>query len=289
MIVGMMSTMAQKIVQYQAVLQLAQGAPQIYDLPQLHRQMLDVLGIKNAQKLIPLPDDQVPKDPVAENMAAINNKPLKAFMYQDHQAHIAAHQMFMQDPKIAAMVGQTPNGQMLMAALQAHIAEHLGFAYRRQMEEQLGITLPPPDEDKPLPPEVEVELSKLVAEGAQRVLGINQTEMQAQQAQQAAQDPVIQMQQQELKLREQELQLKAQEIQIKAAAEADKLELEKERLQAEMELKGMQQGSKIKLDQAKFEADNEKEGVRLGAEIARNRAEHAMRQKEAMKPTKGEK
>ena len=286
------ATMAQKIVQYQAVLQLAQGAPQIYDLPQLHRQMLDVLGIKNAQKLIPLPDDQVPKDPVAENMAAINNKPLKAFMYQDHQAHIAAHQMFMQDPKIAAMVGQTPNGQMLMAALQAHIAEHLGFAYRRQMEEQLGITLPPPDEDKPLPPEVEVELSKLVAEGAQRVLGINQTEMQAQQAQQAAQDPVVQMQQQDMQIKQAEVQRKAQKDMTDAqfkqqelALKEQELQLKAQELQGRQEAEGTRIGVEIAKDKESLASKQALEAARLGVDIAKHRAQMEVNKS---KPKKGD-
>ena len=257
------ATLSQRVVQYQAVLQLAQGAPQIYDMPLLHRQMLEVLGIKNANKLVPMDDDKKPEDPITENMNILNLKPVKAFLYQDHEAHIKVHMSAAQDPLIQQMVGQNPQAQMIAQAMQSHIMEHIAFAYRAKMQQALGADLPPPGDG--LDPAVEVQLSRLVSQAAPMVLQQSQSQVAQQQAQQqaqqAAQDPVIQMQQQELKLREQELQLKAQEIQIKAAAEADKLELEKERLQAEMELKGMQQGSKIKLDQAKFEADNEKEGV----------------------------
>jgi len=284
------ATLSQRVVQYQAVLQLAQGAPQIYDMPLLHRQMLEVLGIKNANKLVPMDDDKKPEDPITENMNILNLKPVKAFLYQDHEAHIKVHMSAAQDPLIQQMVGQNPQAQMIAQAMQSHIMEHIAFAYRAKMQQALGADLPPPGEG--LDPAVEVQLSRLVSQAAPMVLQQSQTQVAQQQAQQqaqqAAQDPVIQMQQQELQLKQQELQLKAQEMQIKAAAEADKLELERQRLEAEMELKGMQQGAKMQLDQAKFEADNEKEGVRLGAEIARNRAEHSMRQREATKPTKGE-
>jgi hypothetical protein len=284
------ATLSQRVVQYQAVLQLAQGAPQIYDMPLLHRQMLEVLGIKNATKLVPMDDDKKPEDPITENMNILNLKPVKAFIYQDHEAHIKVHMSAMQDPLIQQFAGQNPQAPMIMQAAQAHIMEHIAFACRAKIQQALGADLPPPGEG--LDQAVEVQLSRLVAQAAPMVLQQSQTQVAQQQAQQqaqqAAQDPVIQMQQQELQLKQQELQLKAQEIQIKAAAEADKLELEKQRLEAEMELKGMQQGVKMQLDQAKFEADNEKEGVRLGSEIARNRAEQTMRQQEMSKPTKGE-
>ena len=157
------STMAQRVVQYQAVLQMAQSAPQIYDLPQLHRQMIEVLGVKNADKLVPTQDDLKPTDPVSENMDALNGKPLKAFIYQDHDAHITTHQAFMQDPMVAQMIGQNPQGQAIMAALQAHLAQHLGFNYRKQMEEKLGAPLPAPNEE--LPENIEVSLAQLMAQG----------------------------------------------------------------------------------------------------------------------------
>ena len=280
------ATMAQKIVQYQAVLQLAQGAPQIYDLPQLHRQMLDVLGIKNAQKLIPLNDDMKPVDPVSENMAAITNKPIKAFIYQDHQAHITTHVSFMQDPKIAAMIGQSPNGQALMASLQAHIAEHLGFAYRRQVEEQLGITLPMPDEDKGLPEEVEVELSRLVAEGAQRVLGINQAEVQAQQAQQAAQDPVVQMQQQDMMIKGAEVERKKAKDQADIMLRAKQLELEEFKAMNAAEAKSTELGAKIAKDKEDTEFKQELEGTRMGVDIARSKEKSMIELTKLMKEVK---
>jgi hypothetical protein len=280
------ATMAQKIVQYQAVLQLAQGAPQIYDLPQLHRQMLDVLGIKNAQKLIPLNDDMKPTDPVSENMAAITNKPIKAFIYQDHQAHITTHVSFMQDPKIAAMIGQSPNGQALMASLQAHIAEHLGFAYRRQVEEQLGITLPMPDEDKGLPEEVEVELSRLVAEGAQRVLGINQAEVQAQQAQQAAQDPVVQMQQQDMMIKGAEVERKKAKDQADIMLRAKQLELEEFKAMNAAEAKSTELGAKIAKDKEETEFKQELEGTRMGVDIARSKEKSMIELTKLMKEVK---
>jgi len=280
------ATMAQKIVQYQAVLQLAQGAPQIYDMPQLHRQMLDVLGIKNAQKLIPLNDDMKPVDPVSENMAAITNKPLKAFIYQDHQAHITTHVAFMQDPKIAAMIGQSPNGQALMASLQAHIAEHLGFAYRRQVEEQLGITLPMPDEEKGLPEEVEVELSRLVAEGAQRVLGINQAEIQAQQAQQAAQDPVVQMQQQDMMIKGAEVERKKAKDQADIMLRAKQLELEEFKAMNAAEAKSTELGAKIAKDKEDTEFKQELEGTRMGVDIARSKEKSMIELTKLMKEVK---
>ncbi len=205
------STMAQRIMQYQAVIQLAQGAPQIYDLPQLHRQMIEVLGIKNADKLIPLEDDMTPRDPVSENMAFLTGKPTKAFIYQDHDAHIAVHTAMMQDPVMAAQIGQSPQAQKMQAEIQAHIAEHLSFAYRKKVEEQLGVPMPAPNSK--LPEEIEVQLSRLVAQAAQQVLAQSKGQAQQQQAQQQAQDPLVQMQQAELQIKQQEAQTKAQKIQ----------------------------------------------------------------------------
>ena len=205
------STMAQRIMQYQAVIQLSQSAPQIYDLPQLHRQMIEVLGVRNADKLVPIEDDMKPRDPVSENMAFLNGKPTKAFIYQDHDAHIAVHMALMQDPLMAAQIGQNPQAQKMMAEIQAHVAEHLAFAYRKKVEEQLGVPMPKPDED--LPEDVEVQLSRLVAQASQQVLAQNKGQVAQQQAQQQAQDPIIQMQQQELKIKQQEVEIKKMKAQ----------------------------------------------------------------------------
>jgi hypothetical protein len=205
------STMAQRIMQYQAAIQLAQGAPQIYDLPQLHRQMLEVLGIKNADKLVPIEDDMTPKDPISENMAFLNGKPTKAFIYQDHDAHIGAHMMFLQNPQIAQTIGQNPMAQQMQAAIMSHINEHVAFQYRKQIEEQLGVPLPAPDET--LPESVEVQLSRLVAQASVQLTQQAQAMAQQQQAQQQAQDPLIQMQQQELQIKAQDAQTKAQKVQ----------------------------------------------------------------------------
>ena len=217
------ATMAQRIMQYQAVIQLAQSAPQIYDLPQLHRQMIEVLGVKNADKLVPTEDDEKPRDPISENMAFLKGKPTKAFIYQDHDAHIAAHVSFMQDPMIAQQIGQNPMAQQMMAAIQAHIAEHLAFQYRRKIEEQMGVPLPPPDEQ--LPEDVEVNLSRLVAQAGTQLMQKNVAQAQAQQAQQMQQDPIIQMQQQELQIKMQDAQTKAQKVQGDLAIKQQELQL----------------------------------------------------------------
>jgi hypothetical protein len=262
------ATMAQRIMQYQAVMQLAQQAPQIYDLPMLHRQMIEVLGIKNADKLVPVDDDMTPRDPVSENMAFLNGKPTKAFIYQDHDAHIAVHTSMMQDPLLMAQIGQNPQAQKMRAEIQAHLSEHLAFAYRKQVEEQLGVPLPPPDE--PLPEAAEVMLSKLVAKGAQQVLAASKGKAAQQQAQQQMQDPIMQMQMQELQIRKQEadikalkvkgdLQLKAEELSLKARENAAKtgedpqmaaMRLQQEIMQAQ-ELHGMEMAAKqMELQQA---------------------------------------
>jgi hypothetical protein len=201
------STMAQRIAQYQAVYQMSQGAPQIYDLPQLHRQMLDVLGVANAEKIIPLDEDMKPRDPISENMAVLKGDPVKAFMHQDHDAHIAVHSLFMQDPMIGQQLGQNPMAQQLMAALQAHIAEHLGFQYRKQIEEQLGVVLPPPDEN--LPPDLEVELSGLIARASVQLSQLHKQAAAQAQAQQNAQDPLLQIELQGLEIKKAEVQRKA--------------------------------------------------------------------------------
>jgi hypothetical protein len=282
------ATMSQRVVQYQAALQLAQGAPQLYDMPLLHRQMLEILGIKNAQKLVQTDDDKLPADPISENMNVMNLKPVKAFLYQDHEAHIKVHMSAMQDPLIQQMVGQNTQAPMIAQAMQAHIMEHVAFAYRSKIEEALGAELPKPDAK--MEPEVEVQLSRLVAQAAPMVLQQSQT-VAAQQAaqaaaQQAAQDPVIQMQQQELQLKAKDLELKEKKMMTDAAAKADELDLKKEQLQAEMQLKGTELGLKTRESQAKFQADNEREGLRIGADIARTRAEQALRKNERSQPPK---
>ena len=217
------ATMAQRIMQYQAVIQLASQAPQIYDLPQLHRQMIEVLGIKNADKLVPVTDDIQPKDPISENMGFLKGEPTKAFIMQDHDAHIAAHTTFMQDPMIAQIMGQNPMAQQMMGAIQAHIAEHLGFVYRKKIEEQLGVPMPPPGER--LPESIELELSRLQAQASVQLLQKNTAEAQQQQAQQMQQDPITQMQQKELEIRAQEAQTKAQKVQGDLQIKAQELQL----------------------------------------------------------------
>lgn len=227
------STMAQRIMQYQAAVQLAQGAPQIYDLPALHRQMLEVLGIKNAERLVPLSDDMKPRDPISENMAFLTGKPTKAFIYQDHDAHIAAHMSMLQDPMLMAQMGQSPMGQQMQASVMAHVAEHLAFVYRKRVEEQLGVPMPKPNEE--LPEDVEVQLSRLVAQAATQVLAQSKGQAAQQQAQQMAQDPVVQLQQAELQLKAQEVQRKAAKDQQDAALAQGRLQVEAQRAAAQAE------------------------------------------------------
>ena len=266
------ATMAQKIVQYQAVIQLAQGAPQIYDMPYLHRQMLEVLGIKNAQKLVPLKDDEdmKPRDPVSENMDVINGKPVKAFMYQDHEAHIAVHMMAMQDPKVQQLLGQNPNAQTMMAAMNAHIAEHLAFEYRRQIEQQAGVPLPPPNAE--MDEDTEIAVSRLAAAAAQQLLQKNQMEAQMLQNQQMMQDPLVQMQMQELQIKQGELQLKQQKLALEAAEKTDRLDVERERIASQKEIAGLQVGAKIATDKANLSAKEQMEGLRIGVQIAKEAA-----------------
>jgi hypothetical protein len=263
------ATMAQKIVQYQAVIQLAQGAPQIYDLPYLHRQMLEVLGIKNAQKLVPLKDgdDMKPRDPVSENMDVINGKPVKAFLYQDHEAHIAVHMAAMQDPKVAQLMGQNPNAQAMQAAMQSHIAEHLAFEYRKQIEEQAGVPLPPPNAE--MDEATELAVSRLAAAAGQQLLQKNQAEAQQQQNQQMQQDPIVQMQMQELEIKKGELELKKQKMQIDAAEKNDRIELENRRIESQEEIAGLNVGAKLATSRSQMEAKQEEEGLRMGIEMAR--------------------
>ena len=242
------STMAQRVVQYQTVLQMASQSPQIYDLPQLHRQMIEVLGIKNADKLVPTTEDAVPADPISENMNALTGKPLKAFLYQDHDAHIQTHMSFLQDPMMAQMVNQNPQAKRILAATQAHIAEHLGFKYRKQIEQELGAPLPAPGEE--LPEDIEVSLSQLVSQAGAQLTQKHQQEMAARRAMQKAKDPVIQMQQQEMQIKQAEVQRKAAKDQADAAVDKEKLDIERTKVEIDAKEKG------IKIAKEKRDADN---------------------------------
>ena len=251
------STMAQRVVQYQAVLQMSQQAPQIYDLPQLHRQMIEVLGVKNADKLVPTKDDAKPTDPISENMDALIGKPMKAFIYQDHEAHIATHTSFMQDPMMAQMIGQNPQAKQIMASLQAHIAEHLGFSYRQKIEEKLGAPLPAPNEE--LPEDMEVQLSRLVADAGKQLTQANQQQAAQQKAQQQQQDPIIQMKQAELQVKQQEQQRKMAKDQADSALQKEKLDLQK----AKDATSAMLDAERVKIEQAEVAIEAEEKGVKL--------------------------
>jgi hypothetical protein len=254
------ATMSQKVVQYQAVLQLAQQAPQLYDLAYLHRQMLEVLGIQNAQKLVPMEDDEVPKDPISENIAAVKGKPMKAFIFQDHDAHIAAHQAFMADPMVMKTIGQNPQANMIMAALQAHIAEHLGYQYRAQVEGQMGVALPPPD--KKMPEEVEVQLSRLIAQASQQLLQMHQGQAAQEQAQQQAQDPLIQIQQAQLQIEQQDAQRKLAKDNADVAIKQQQLQIERDRISAQQQTEAMR-------IQADMQKAKESESTKAAIEHAR--------------------
>ena len=264
------ATMSQKVVQYQAAFQLAQSAPQLYDMAQLHRQMLEVLGIKNAQKLVKLEEDNKPKDPVTENMDVVRMKPLKAFAYQDHQAHILTHQAFMQDPMTMKMVGQNPQAQQMLGAIQAHIAEHYAFMYRNLIEQQIGAPLPAPDAEEPLPEEFEAALSRMVAQAAQQLLMKNQAQAQQEQAQQQAQDPVLQLQQQELQIKAQEVQRKAQKDQLDAKLRQQQQQIEQQRIQSQERSALTSILVKRDTDNEKIRSNEEIEGARMGIEIGRD-------------------
>jgi len=267
------ATMAQKVVQYQAVMQMAQAAPQIYDLPELNKQMLEVLGVKNINKLIPAVDTEDPIDPVSENMAIMVGKPVKAFIFQDHDAHIQTHMAAVQDPKVMQMIGQSPNAQAIQAAMAAHVAEHVAFAYRRQIEEQLGAPLP--DSDTEMSNEAAAQIARLTAQAAQQLLQKNQVEAQQQQAQQMQQDPMIQMQQQELAIKQQEVQIKAKKTDADIEAEGVRLKLDKMRIESQERIEGAKLGIKNEADKAKLSSQQELEGVRLGVDIAKTKAQQA--------------
>ena len=281
------ATMSQKVVQYQAALQLSQTAPQLYNLPYLHRQMLEVIGIKNLEKLVPLPEDMKPTDPVTENVNALKNKPLKAFIGQDHQAHIQIHMAAMNDPKIKQIIGQNPQAPMMIQAMQAHITEHVGLEYMRQMQMSMGINIPYSDDDDPdfhVTPEQEMEIARLAVPAAQNLLQQNQTAVAAQQAQQAAQDPIVQMQMKELQLKAQEIDIKQKKLAMDAAGKADQIEIEKMRIAAQKEIAGMQVGAKTASDKANLAAKQELEGMKLGHQIGNSKAQmNQQRQSEKLK------
>jgi hypothetical protein len=251
------STMAQRVVQYQAVLQMSQQAPQIYNLPQLHRQMIEVLGVKNADKLVPTKDDAKPTDPISENMDALIGKPMKAFIYQDHDAHMTTHRSFMQDPMVAQMIGQNPQAKQIMAAMQAHIAEHLGFSYRKQIEERLGTDLPPPN--KELPEDIEVELSRLVAKAGTQLTQAHQKQVAQQQAQKQAQDPLMQLKQAEVQVKQAEVQRKAAKDQAETQLRQAQLNLQR----AKDTSAAMLDAERVKIEQAELSIEAEEKGVKL--------------------------
>jgi len=272
------ATMAQKIVTYQAVLQLAQSAPQLYDLPLLHRQMIEVLGVKNAAKLVPIEDDAKPIDPIQENQNLLTMKPVKAFLEQNHQAHIQVHMSAIQNPRIQQMMQQNPQAQAILAAAMAHINEHVAFQYRIEIEQMMGMPLPPmedknSDEKQHIPREIADQIAMLSAQASQQLLQRDQAQAQQQQAQQQMQDPLIQMQMQELQLKQQELQLKAQKQQVEAAEKADRIRIEEERINAQKEIAAMQVSATAAAAKDKLNKQMEAEGVRMGLDAAKHRAQ----------------
>jgi hypothetical protein len=272
--------MSQRVVQYQAVLQLSQSAPQIYDLPELHKQILHVLGIKNIEKLIPTAKDQKPVDPVQENQNVLTGKPVKAFAYQDHEAHIKVHTAAAQDPQIQQLIGQNPQAQVIQGALMAHITEHVGYAYRNKMSQALGVPLP--DSEEGLTPEMEYQFSQLLAQAAPQVLAQSQALVAQKQAQQNAQDPLIQMQQKELQIKEQdsqaknanaqaEVQRKAKKDMVDAAAKADEIRIREAAEQNRLQLDGARLGVDIKKHKTDAQGKQELEGTRMGVDIAKHK------------------
>jgi hypothetical protein len=281
------ATMSQKVVQYQAILQLAQSAPQIYDLPVLHRQMIEVLGVKNAAKLVPMQDDRKPRDPVTENMDLLRGKPVKAFAYQDHRAHIAVHASAKNDPQVQALVGQNPQmAQQLMAAMDAHINEHAAFEYRNQIEQAIGMEIPSFEEDneddqEEISQEMELEISRRAAMASQQILQQHMQEAQQQQNQQQMQDPIIQMQMQELQIKQAEVQRKIAKDKLDAAAKDKQLQVEMERINAQKEIAGANMAMKHTADKSRNDTQMEMEGFRQGMDIQK------MRLKPKSPPPKG--
>jgi hypothetical protein len=270
------ATMAQKIVQYQAVFQLAQSAPNIYNLPLLHRQMIEVLGVKNAAKLVPVEDDLKPVDPVQENQNFLTIKPNKAFIEQDHAAHIATHMSMMQNPAITGMLQNSPVGQQIQAAVTAHINEHLAFQYRKEVEASIGLLLPTKEQSENMDPATAAQVAQLTAQASQRLAQQAQAAVAQQQAQQKAQDPIIQMQMQELQLKMEDLKLKAQKQAADVAAKADQLRIEEARIAAQKEIAAMQVGATAAAARDKVNKNQMLEGARLGVEIAKSRAQMAV-------------
>jgi len=254
------TTMAQRVVQYQTVLQMSQQAPQIYNLPQLHRQMIEVLGVKNADKLVPTKDDVKLTDPISENINSLAGTPIKAFITQDHEAHIAAHTAFLEDPKVQQGLAKNPQAKGIMQALQSHIAEHVAFRYRAEVEKSIGAALPYPNEE--LPPEIEVEMSRLAAEASKRVADTNKQQLAQQQAQQQAKDPIIQMKQQEVQIKQQEVQLKAQKDQLEAQLKQAELQRKAQKDQMDNQIDQQQ----LAIDRQELELDAQKAGAKLAAD-----------------------
>ena len=272
------ATMAQKIVQYQAVMQLAQQAPQLYDLAMLHRQMIEVLGVKNADKLVKTEDDAIPVDPVSENQALLTMKPVKAFIEQNHISHIQVHMAAIQDPKIQQMMQMNPQAQVIMAAAMAHINEHMALEYRKQIETRIGMSLPGEENNKKITPEQADQIAVMSAQAAQQILQQNQQEAQQKQAQQQMQDPLVQMQMQELQIKQGELQLKQQKQQIDAAAKADQIRIEESRIEAQKEIAAMQVGAQAAANKDKAARQQETEGMRMGIDAAKHKAQMAVQQ-----------
>jgi hypothetical protein len=258
-------------MQYQAALQLSQQAPQLYDMGKLHQQMLEVLGIQDAADIIKLPDDIKPMDPVAENMALLQQTPVKAFLYQDHEAHIAAHMAAMQDPKIAQMVGQSPFASAIQGAAMAHVTEHIAYQYRKEIELTLGVPLPP--EGEPLPEDVEVQLSRMVAQASAKLFNKNMAEQQAAQQAQQANDPLTIIQKRELDLKERELEHKIdldnKKLQVSAATSAGNIVIQQERVQSENERATANTMTKLAIEASRQDIDTKLQGARMAIEAAK--------------------
>jgi hypothetical protein len=283
------ATMAQKIVQYQAVLQLAQSAPQLYNLPLLHRQMIEVLGIKNANKLVPVEDDQIPTDPVQENQNLLTGKPVKAFMEQNHEAHIQTHMSAMQNPKIVQLMQMNPQAPAIQAAMMAHINEHIAFEYRKQVEMSIGHPLPGEEQNKHMAPEMADQIAMATAQASQQLLQQAQQQASQQQAQQQMQDPVVQMQMQELQLKQQDLQLKAQKQAADMAAKADQIRIEEARIQAQKDIAAMQVGATAAAKKDQLDRQQQTEGLRMGIDAAKHKAQMAVQMQNRQPPKKGAK
>jgi hypothetical protein len=273
------ATMAQKVVQYQAVMQMAQQNPQIYDLPELNRQMLEVLGVKNADKLIPTSEDEKPEDPVSENMDIINNKPVKAFIYQDHEAHLIVHMSFRDDPKMKQVMGQNPKAQLMLAAMEAHIAEHVAFEYRRQIEEQIGATLPPPNTE--MDETSEMGIARLSAKAAKKLLQKDVKEAQMEQNQAAQKDPILQMQQQELKIKQQEAQVSAQKAMADIEIDKAKIAVDKLKIETDERIAGAKIGANASLDNRKINAKELMDGTKMGMQAVQQEQDFALRSQES--------